>query len=226
MLDKSTPPPTEHSEHSSNARENSQTASSQCHTPSEPVLCHLNVALATGEEPFEAYDPVKAGIISEHAASKLVEEFKQSFVLGFPFVVIPPSVDTDTLRTTCPFLFLSILTITSYRTPDIQRELGNQLKSQIALRIIEHSHKSLEILQGLLVYGAWYHFFYRPANQQLAVVIQLCVAIVQDLALSKNPKEKEKKPRANEDPFATSPLMDRGSAGERAYLGTYYLAAA
>ncbi|PVI02420.1 hypothetical protein DM02DRAFT_701928 [Periconia macrospinosa] len=186
----------------------------------------LEVTENIKSEPFEAYDPIEAGLISEHAASKLVDEFKQSFVVSFPFVVIPPSTDVNTLRKHSPFLFLAVLTVTSYRTPELQLELANQLKSQIAIRIIEHSHKSLEILQGLLVYGSWYHFFYRPANQQLAVVIQLCVAIVQDLALSKNPKENTKKPKSIDDPLAAPPSMDRGSAGERAYLGTYYLGAA
>ncbi|CAI6342460.1 unnamed protein product [Periconia digitata] len=224
VLDKAATP-TAQSEPSPGARDTSNSVSSQCHTPPESGSCQLNVANPTGEEPFEAYDPIDAGIITEHAASRLVEEFKQSFVLSFPFVVIPPSTDVNTLRRDSPFLFLSVLTTTSYRTPELQRELANHLKSQIALRVVELSHKSLEILQGLLVYGAWYHFFYRPANQQLAVIIQLCVAVVQDLALSKNPKENQRKARVTHDPF-TSGHADRGSAGERAYLGTYYLAAA
>ncbi|KAH7076804.1 hypothetical protein BKA63DRAFT_412401 [Paraphoma chrysanthemicola] len=169
--------------------------------------------------PFEAYDPVAEGVLDEEHAYRLVKEFRTSFVLSFPFIVIDGT--GPTLRRDAPFLFLAVLTVTAHKTPRIQCTLAEELRRQMA-RNIEHCQKSLEILQGLLVYGAWYHTFYRPANQQLAIIIQLCVALVQDLGLSSTAKVKP-----NKWSIADCGILSRpqGSLAEkRAYLGTYFLA--
>jgi hypothetical protein len=107
------------------------------------------------EEPFNPYDPVEAGVLTRERTSQLLKEFSNSFVQSFPFVVIPVATDSDSLRLNSPFLFLAIMAVTSYQTPPIQRVLAKELKEQIASRIIRNSHKSLEILQGLLVYAGW-----------------------------------------------------------------------
>jgi hypothetical protein len=103
--------------------------------------------------PFQAYDPVEAGVIDEEHAYRVVEGFKTSFTTSFPFVLV--ETDAATLRQERPFLFHAILTVGVYDTPQIQCFLAAELRRQLA-RVIEHSRKSLEILQGLLVYGAWY----------------------------------------------------------------------
>lgn len=135
-------------------------------------------------------------------------------------------MDVNTLRQRQPFLFHSITAVMAYGTPSKQRLLATELKNQIASRIIGHSHKSLEILQGLLVYGAGSYFFYQPENQQLAIVLQLCVAMVQDLGLSKNPKATMRKPNSSEDQCGTAFNTERLAAENRALLGTYFLTVA
>jgi hypothetical protein len=167
---------------------------------------------------FEAYDPVDAGVISEQHAYRLVQEFQQYFVWTFPFVVV--DVDGPTLRRQEPFLFNAILTVTAYNTPPIQHMLSEQLRHQIG-RIVEYSRKSLGILQGLLVYGGWYHGFYHPATQQLTVVVQLCMALVQDLGLSKPTRIKPVKWSASDCSILKRPT---GSLAEkRAFLGACFL---
>jgi hypothetical protein len=167
---------------------------------------------------FQAYDPVEAGIIDENDAYRLVEEFRSSFISTFPFVVVDE--DGPTLRSREPFLFHAILTVTAYNTPRIQHMLQGELRIQLA-RIVERSRKSLGILQGLLVYGAWYHAFYHPASQQLATIVQLCVALVHELGLSRNRKVKPGK-----WPVAEVAILSRSKgllAEKRAYLGSYFL---
>ncbi|KAF2683132.1 hypothetical protein K458DRAFT_390404 [Lentithecium fluviatile CBS 122367] len=178
------------------------------------------------EELFKPYDPIEADVLSQNSASKLLKEFGESFIQSFPFVVIPTTTDAMTLRNDFPFLFHSIMTVTTYRTPATQRALSEELKEQIATRILRHSHKSLEILQGLLIYGAWYHFFYNPTNQQMATIIQLCVAMVQDLGLSRSRKEKTQKMPFSEKQFGMKWSSEGLFAERRAFLGTYYLAVA
>lgn len=167
---------------------------------------------------FKAYDPVEAGLLDEQHAYRLVENFRTLLVLNFPFVLV--DMDGPTLRHHEPFLFHAILTVTAFDTPKIQYLLSGELRRQVS-RLIEHSRKSLGILQGLLVYAAWYHSFYHPANQQLAIIVQLCVALVQDLGLSRNTKTKPGKWSVAECGLLSRP---KGSLAEkRAYLGTFFL---
>ncbi|KAF2871406.1 hypothetical protein BDV95DRAFT_40118 [Massariosphaeria phaeospora] len=177
-------------------------------------------------DPVAPYDPVNAGIIDEAHASSLLTDFRESFVFSFPFVVIPASTDVNTLRRGWPFLFHSIMAIMTYKTPDVQQTIAEEFKSQIASRIIMGSHKSLEILQGLLVYGAWYHFFYRPAKQQLAIILQLCVAMIQDLGLSKDLHDKKRITDLNEDQSGTYTTAQKSADSKRAFLGSYCLTTA
>jgi hypothetical protein len=172
---------------------------------------------------IDAYDPIEAGMITEERASLLLKEFKESFILSFPFVVVPASENVETVRRHQPFLFLAIMATMTFETPTIQHALVEEFKSQIASRIIGYSHKSLEILQGLLVYAAWYHFFYKPKNQQLSVVIQLCVAMTQDLSLAKDQKDKARMLDPRRSPREA---IERVSAEKRAFLGTYFVVAA
>lgn len=172
---------------------------------------------------IEVFDPIEVGIINEDRAILLLNHFRSSFILSFPFIVIPASDTVDTLRRHQPFLFLAIMATMTYETPPIQHALAEEFKGQIASRIIGCAHKSLEILQGLLVYVAWYHSFYKPKNQQLATVLQLCVALTQDLNLTKDQKDKGRKPTPTENPRESA---ERASAEKRAFLGTYFLVAA
>ena len=166
---------------------------------------------------FQAYDPIAAGIIEVQHAYRLLDTFKTSFISTFPFVVV--EADAASLRQQQPFLFHAILTVTSYDTPRIQRLLEDEFRRQIA-RTVEHARQDLEILQGLLVYTAWYHAFYHPTNQQLVLLVQMCVALVQELGLSKH--RKKRNGLASIMSCGPAPAMDE-MAAKRAFLGTYFL---
>jgi hypothetical protein len=167
---------------------------------------------------FQPFDPVNAGLISEQHAYRLVDQFKQHFVWAFPFVVV--DVDGSTLRRQEPFLFHAILTVTAHDAPGLQYTLSDKLRHEIG-RIVECSKKSLGILQGLLIYGGWYHGFYHPMYQQLTVIVQLCVALVQDLGLSKNTNIKPGKWSTAD--YGGISRANRTLHEKRAFLGTYFL---
>lgn len=161
---------------------------------------------------FAAYDAVDAGLLDEVEAIMLLNEFRQNCPSYFPFVVLEDSVDANTVRREQPFLFLAIMAAMTYRTPTIQRALADAFKDQVAIRVVGFSHKGLEILQGLLIHSAYYQYYYRPGHQQLALMIQMSVAMAQELGLAKC-KASDK-----------TPVLSR--ADHRALLGTFYLAAA
>lgn len=200
------PPDLYHAAEGTPKRTKSQESSGLCIAPESPKQ--------SSSDGFVAFNPVDAGLIDEDQANILLDEFRTSFMEQFPFVVVDVSVNATTLRRQQPFLFLSIMTATTYRTPTLQRLLAEKFRDQIAIRIIGNSHKGLEILQGLLVHAAYYQFFYRPRKQQLAVMIQLCIAMVQDLGQTKATRQ-------NHDMSVAS---KRSQAEKRALLGVYYLA--
>lgn len=166
---------------------------------------------ADADEVSVPYDPVEAGLITEAQANLSLSEYRDGCHQQFPFVVVDASLDANALRREQPFLFLSIMAATATRTPTIQRILAEEFRESVATHIVECEHKGLEVLQGLLVHAAYYSFFYSPGKQQLSLMIQLCVATVQDLGISKSSK--------------ADPNPGKDIAEKRAVLGTYVLAA-
>lgn len=182
----------------------------------QPYATSEDTASQSSADAYAAYDPVDVGILREDEAIVLLDEFRQEFSQCFPFVIVNTSIGADTLRQQQPFLFLSIMAAMTYRKPSTQRVLAKEFKNQIAVRIIKSSHKGLEVLQGLLVHAAYYHFVYQCGKQQLALMIQLCVALSQDLGSAVRCRDREVTDSAPASEMAES----------RALLGTYYLAAA
>jgi hypothetical protein len=179
-----------------------------CDTPDTPC--------SSASDAFAPYDPVETGLMEEEETVRLLNEFRQESSDSFPFVIVESSVNAISLRREQPFLFLSIMAATTYRTPNTQCVLAGIFRDQVAVRIVQNSHKGLEMLQGLLVYSAYYHYYYRPGKQQLALMIQMSVAMAQEIGLSKKCR--------NRDVTDTAPLLS--AAENRALLGTYHLAAA
>jgi hypothetical protein len=169
---------------------------------------------------YEAYDPITAGVIDEQHAVLLLHEFKTMFIFSFPFVVVTD--DLPTLRRDHPFLLHAILAVTSYASPQIQYELAAELRRQVA-RLVEHSQKGLGVLQGLMVYVAWYHTFYHPATQQLGLMVQMCVAMVHELDLSRNLKTRLSNLSEGRNLYSDNEKQLRSLAHHRALLGTYCL---
>jgi hypothetical protein len=99
-------------------------------------------------------DPISKNIISFDKA----EEYLTIFRLrepSFPWVRLPKQTSLDTLRRERPFLLLSVLTFAAYEDLQLQRQLETELKDSLMKKILTHGEKSLDLLQGLLVYLAW-----------------------------------------------------------------------
>jgi hypothetical protein len=103
-------------------------------------------------------DVFTTGVITMELATCLLADFKAEMTPQFPFVIIPAETTIDVLRKEKPFLLLAILTATSYNDQSLQRQLGNEVKQYIGNRMIVNGETSLDLLQGLLIYLAWYVF--------------------------------------------------------------------
>jgi hypothetical protein len=108
-------------------------------------------------------DIIDRGILSLETAENYLELFKSILTPHFPFVVISPQVSAVHLRHEKPFLFLAIMASTSYDNMPLQRSLGAEVKIAVASRVILNGEVSFDLLQGLLVFLAWYAYITRAS---------------------------------------------------------------
>ena len=149
-------------------------------------------------------DVIDDEMLDMEAASRYLEIFRTVMVHRFPFVVISPSVTAQELREKKPFLFLTVLAAASYENMPLQRRLGKEIKHVVSSRMIFGGESSIEILQGILVYLAWYvtpsslvcshtvltsnprnHYYSRP--RVYSQFLQLAIGIVVDLRINRPP---------------------------------------
>jgi hypothetical protein len=157
-------------------------------------------------------------------ANNLLNVFRDDFVRHFPFVVIPAEITVETLRRKSPFLFLTVMAATMFRDSILQRHLGTEIQRRISARIVMGCEKNMDLLQGLLVHTAWYHYYFDPKKPQLFLMLQLGVTLIHDLGLDKNPGEKRAK-LTDSGRFVEENHLQRSAAERRALLGAYFLSA-
>ncbi|ORY11334.1 hypothetical protein BCR34DRAFT_587994 [Clohesyomyces aquaticus] len=129
----------------------------------------------------------------------------------FPFVPLPKDRLSRDLIQQRPMLMFALLTTTSYDSPLLQFALSREFR-KVAMVKIMNGEKSLDLLQGLLVFVAWHHHYSDPQAVSLHMLLQICIGISGDLGLENIPSGSAFR---NEDP--------RDREAKRAYLGCYYL---
>ena len=98
-------------------------------------------------------DPISKDVLCLAKAEGFLATFAER---PFPWVRLPKNASVETLRRERPFLLLSVLTFASYEDVRLQRQLETELKDSLMKKVIVQGEKSLDLLQGLLVYLAWY----------------------------------------------------------------------
>lgn len=99
-------------------------------------------------------DVISKGILSFQEAEESVYRFRTK-TSSVPFVFISSSTNLESLRLEKPFLLLAILTVEANHEARLQSQLERHLKETLSRKVIVNGEKSLEILQGLLVYLMW-----------------------------------------------------------------------
>jgi hypothetical protein len=103
----------------------------------------------------EPQDVIGKGIITYDKAETLLRSFG-THAHNFPFIVFSSTVSLYSLRREKPFLLLSILSIASSSNQTLQDLLEAELRETLGRKVIFNGEKSLDLLQGLLIYLAWY----------------------------------------------------------------------
>lgn len=98
---------------------------------------------------------ISKSIITFDLAEEFLNDFKEKYQASFPFVVVPEHMSLDMLRRERPFLLLSVLTCAAQNQFKLQDALELELRESLGRKVHVLGEKSLDLLQGVLVYLAW-----------------------------------------------------------------------
>ncbi|KAK4181377.1 hypothetical protein QBC36DRAFT_366858 [Triangularia setosa] len=123
------------------------------------------------------------------SAGKLLATFTGVMLNHFHCLVIDPERETvASLAKERPFVLLAVLAAASgSRTLQGHSLYDEEFRKILGLKFVAGGERSLELLQGLVVYIAWYPFHLRPKNKQAYQYIRMAVDIVFDLELNEDP---------------------------------------
>lgn len=91
-------------------------------------------------------------------AEMLLLEFRTNMTEQFPFVVVHPDRTAQSLHCERPLLWKAIMVAALHRNSDRQMAVGAKLMENLTTRLLFKAEKSLDILQALLIFIAWYGF--------------------------------------------------------------------
>ena len=170
---------------------------------------------------LEAYDVVERGIITEELARILLDRFCTNGICQFPFVVLPSDAPLENIRRKSPVLFLAVVATMIYDDPLLQYRFGEELCQRAFQRVFTGTEKTLDLLQGLLVYTAWYCHFYRADRHQELLLSQLCVSLAYDLGIDRKKKQQTNRHNMYEPVVDLQADPSLVNTQMRAVLGTY-----
>lgn len=76
--------------------------------------------------------------------------FKTELIWYFPFIVIPPDTNAETLRQQKPFLFRTIILSVTHHQKSMQKEGWKEVVDHLSLHLLFKGEKSFDLLQGLV----------------------------------------------------------------------------
>lgn len=119
-------------------------------------------------------------------ANILLRTFKEQFQPRFPFIAIPDDMSADLLRSQNPWIYRAVVMIAFQDDRFRQIEISKQFLIEISASMLVRGEKSLDMLQGLILYNAW-SYYYSPVipSWQSTGIHQLSLALLFDLGLTR-----------------------------------------
>lgn len=112
-------------------------------------------------------------------------------------------------------LLLAIAAAASWKDRKLQTALDQRYREQLASHAIVRPQKSVGLVQSLLVYLAWYHYFFSHQNQNIFPLLQLLMGLAVDVGLYQSINHRKAKAPAD---FTTEQRRER----DRTLLGCYF----
>ncbi|KAJ4346144.1 hypothetical protein N0V95_005647 [Ascochyta clinopodiicola] len=156
-------------------------------------------------------DPVIRSISFIHM--QMLVDIYRTMADYFPFVTLPNDCASRVLFQQRPILMFAVLVVASYDSVLLQLTLSREFRKVVTVKVM-NGEKSLDLLQGLLVFIAWHHHYMDAQAVSIPMLLQICAGIAGDLELDS--LSSVRSPLHKNDP--------RDREAKRAYLGCYYLA--
>jgi hypothetical protein len=96
----------------------------------------------------------------------MLDVFRRDLMPQFPFVVIAPWVTFDELRAKKPFFCLVAMMVACRHDVARQGAIAKAIREIIGDRMLINSERSLDLLQGMVIYLAWYHHALHPCERE------------------------------------------------------------
>ncbi|KZM20537.1 sequence-specific DNA binding RNA polymerase II transcription factor [Ascochyta rabiei] len=157
-------------------------------------------------------DPVIRSISFIHM--QMLVDVYRTMADYFPFVTLPKDCTCRDLFQQRPILMFAVLVVASYDSVLLQLTLSREFRKVATVKVM-NGEKSLDLLQGLLVFIAWHHHYMDAQAVSIPMLLQICAGIAGDLELD-SLSTAVRSPLHKNDP--------RDKEAKRAYLGCYYLA--
>jgi len=150
----------------------------------------------------------------------LLSIYRNQLSSPLPFVIIPAGTTSRQLQATRPFLMKVIRTVASVRHLRLVRGLGRAVMEHISNAMLMKSERSLDLLQGILVFLGSYHY-HCMAHTQFNNLVRLAVSLVEDLEIGTCPMSPQ---RRSQLPLSrTEEPVFRTNEEKRALLGVWYM---
>lgn len=118
---------------------------------------------------------------------RLLSIYRNQLGPQFPFVVIPATVTITELEQSRPFLLKVVKMVASLQNRRSMWKQSYDVMRHISEAVIMGSKRSLDILQGILVFLGYYHY-YCLAHGQFNNLTHLAGSMIEDLDLDRRPK--------------------------------------
>ncbi|EWG41655.1 hypothetical protein FVEG_03728 [Fusarium verticillioides 7600] len=128
--------------------------------------------------------PLSSG--SHRLAYKMLETYRQEMMPLFPFVWLGLDETPETLFQERPMLYMAFMVVTCQENIEVQQELAQKYREEIGRRIWTLTEKNLQLLQGILVFLAWYQTHW-VLGHQLSNLMYTAMSLVTELGLDKEP---------------------------------------
>lgn len=161
----------------------------------------------------------------------LLDVFYTRMIPYFPFAVLQPDETVESLQKQKPFLWNVIRCIASTRDRKRQEALGAEIMQEISSKLLltaPQKVKTLELLQGLLLFSAFNHYQF-SVNGQMSTLLYLSKALTTNLGLDRAPGAIDRRAlwmSGNPLRCNAAPSSDRRIhtlAEQRAFIACYYL---
>jgi hypothetical protein len=162
----------------------------------------------------------KDDLVPVESDETLLSIYRNQLSSRLPFVIIPAGTTARQLQATRPLLMKVIRMVASVRHLRLMRGQSRAVMEHISHALLMRSERSLDLLQGILVFLGSYHY-HCMAHAQFNNLTRLAVSLVEDMDLSTCPKSQQR--RSQLPLVRAEEPMSRTNEERRALLGVWYM---